>query len=331
MEAVNLVGKSAEPGGKGPDEFAGAPTFPMSVNRFLAGDYMKRADIVLSRHTGSPFSWAIRWSTKSIFSHAALVFHTRDHNDGFNNTFIIEAGTSGVDLTNLRDYAVDPHYVIGIKRFDRDWFGDDVQRFVRGHLLDHIKDEYDYWRVVTMVRALIRSTIYRELRPFRASDKAESGRRRWTPGFARVRRGANANEFICSGLVQYGYFNAIYKLVKANLKNGAAGQEARMALSADPLRTRHLLKPDLLKECLFSDGLVHSLDLDETGRFKSFRDMRRFWNRLHATTPRDLEETESLKWLYVIRDGMVHDVASLEDVQKIVALPRRYTEDPTEV
>ena len=115
-QQMAFVGKVAQMREPSLEDFKGAETWPMPVSRFLAGDYLKRADIVLSRHAGSPFSYFIRKTTGSVFSHAGLVFHVRDQDDGYVNNFIIEAGTSGVDLTNLRDYCSSPYYIVGIKR-----------------------------------------------------------------------------------------------------------------------------------------------------------------------------------------------------------------------
>ena len=63
-------------------------------------------------------------------AHALGVELVRDQDDGYVNNFIIEAGTSGVDITNLRDYCSSPYYTVGIKRMSKDWFGDDLQRYI---------------------------------------------------------------------------------------------------------------------------------------------------------------------------------------------------------
>ena len=49
------------------------------------------------------------------------------------------SGTSGVDLTNLRDYIADKSAFIAIKRFKQPWFDEAKQSRVRGLLLDKIK------------------------------------------------------------------------------------------------------------------------------------------------------------------------------------------------
>src|SRR5215216_1767427 len=48
--------------------------WPMPVEDFLAGKYLERADVVLTRRVWDISSWAIRWATNSPFSHAAMVF-----------------------------------------------------------------------------------------------------------------------------------------------------------------------------------------------------------------------------------------------------------------
>jgi hypothetical protein len=91
--------------------------WPMPVEDFLAGNYLERADMVLTRRNWDFASWAIRWATSSPFSHAAMVFTGPQFESGYSNTFVIESGTKGVDLTNLRDYIADKSAFLAIKRF----------------------------------------------------------------------------------------------------------------------------------------------------------------------------------------------------------------------
>jgi hypothetical protein len=114
-------------------------TWPMPVEDFLAGNYLERADVVLTRRDWDLASWLIRWSTSSPFSHAAMVFTGPQFESGVTNTFVIEAGTGGVDLTDLRDYIADKSTYVAIKRVKRPWFDAPKQSRVRGVLLDKIK------------------------------------------------------------------------------------------------------------------------------------------------------------------------------------------------
>src|SRR5262245_40899671 len=73
--------------------------WPMPVEDFLAGKYLERADVILTRREWDVASWAIRWATNSPFSHSAMVFTGPQFESGYTSTFVIEAGTNGVDLT----------------------------------------------------------------------------------------------------------------------------------------------------------------------------------------------------------------------------------------
>ncbi len=260
---------------------------------------------------GNPFSFFIRWTTGSVFSHAALVFHVRDHEDGYANNFIIEAGTSGVDLTNLRDYCSSPYYIVGIKRFSRDWFGDDVQRFVRGHLLDHIKDEYDYWRVITLARGMLRAFLFRvDARPFQSNDK----HMRW----ARIRRGMQCQRVHLFRPRAVRLFPRHLQARAAESSRASpAGRRPHGAGAHRSAPGRAISSTAMLKDVLFSSELEAQLKLGRGRPVQSFRAARRFWNQMHATTPRDIEETTKLDWLYVIRDGLVHKVSTYEEVKSL--------------
>ena len=127
-------------------------SWPMPVETFLEGNYLKRSDIVLTRRDWDLTSWVIRWATDSPFSHAALVFTGPQFESGFTNTFVIEASTGGVDLTNLRDYIADKSSFLAIKRLKKEWFDETKQSRVRGLLLDKIKADYNFWALGHIVR-----------------------------------------------------------------------------------------------------------------------------------------------------------------------------------
>ena len=83
-----------------------------------------------------------------------MVFTGPQFESGFSNTFVIEASTSGVDLTNLRDYIADKSTFLAIKRVKEPWFDEIKQSRVRGLLLDKIKSTYDYWAIGHLARTL---------------------------------------------------------------------------------------------------------------------------------------------------------------------------------
>ncbi|KAB2939318.1 hypothetical protein [Hyphomicrobium sp.] len=265
--------------------------WPMPVEDFLAGRYLERADVVLTRREWDLASWAIRWATDSPFSHSAMVFTGPQFESGYTSTFVIEAGTGGVDLTNLRDYIADKSAFIAIKRFRKEWFDQHKQSRVRGLLLDKIKASYNYWAIGSIVRSL-----------WFGVERSVTGEREAVRNF-RERQWDAPNEFICSGLVQIGFIEAAIEYIKA-------GQ----------------LPPSALNEVVFEPEAATRLPeeedwgyLDEeTSKTTAVLFRKQNFDALQSVTPENLAASEKLDWLYFIKNGMVHKVASYADVRKLI-------------
>jgi hypothetical protein len=125
--------------------------------------------------------------------------------DGFEKTFLIEASIDGVDITDLRHYARDLSliYDIAIKRCEQPWMTVDVQRSIRGHMLNYIKANYDYWTVLGFIRRL---------------TARRNGNDRNSPEGQRkaLWRRRPPTSFVCSGFVQYGFLAAISRLIQTH-------------------------------------------------------------------------------------------------------------------
>lgn len=183
--------------------------WPMPVKDFLANAdrHLQRSDVVLCRGQ-SLFSRSIRWATKSPFSHAALVFLIPQFDAGFRNTFLIESVPNGVDVTDLRHYVVDRagDYDVVVRRLDQPWFTEDVQRTVRGRMLDFIKADYDFATVWTIAKSVFERILF--------------GIHARVSGLENALRAAHAKDklapaqFICSGFVQYGMAATVRQLVE---------------------------------------------------------------------------------------------------------------------
>ena len=264
--------------------------WPMPVEDFLAGNYLERADVVLTRHNWDFASWAIRWATKSPFSHAAMVFTGPQFESGYSNTFVIESGTKGVDLTNLRDYIADKSAFLAIKRFKRDWFDETKQARVRGLLLDKIKSTYNYWAIVHIVRNLW----------FGVQQSAQGEKR--AMHHYREQEGNPPNEFICSGLVQIGFVEAVIEYIKA-------GQ----------------LPPSTINDVVFEPEAASRLPekadwgyLDpESSKTTAVLFRKQNYDALQWVTPEDLAASDKLEWLYFIKDGLVYKVSTYDEVKKL--------------
>ncbi len=268
-----------------------ADRWPKTIDEFLAGNYVERADVVLTRREWDPTSYLIRWATKSPFSHSALIFTSPMHEPGYDSTFVIEATTDGVDLSNFRDYLEDKSAMVAIKRLRRDWFDADKQSRVRGLLLENIKADYNYWAIVRIARDLwfgIQNTIEGQeetVESFRDSE--------WTP----------PNSYICSGLVQVGFVEAISEYVlRRQLPPWALNE-----VVFNPAAASRLPPPEAWQEA------PPSLIDDVVPQFRA-----QLATELEAVTPEDLARSEKLEWLYFVRDGKVHKVSSYDQVLELM-------------
>lgn len=285
MNAVQAVDEASTPPGE---------TWPMPVERFLKGNHLRRADVVLTRKFKSLRSTLISWATRSSFSHAALVFLVPHEEHGFNNAFVIEAAGGGVDLTNLTDYLNDRRSLVGIKRMKGTWFDGEPCALVRGRLLNSIKSEYSYatalnvgWNFFNEIAFGVRSRI--------------AGQRRAIQG--RVDRQIRPpSAFICSGLVQLGFVHSVVELA-------GTGQMA----------------PQRLSEVVFREDLREMLPKDWSG-FSEAQQLEMMWDfiqgfevELASATPEDLAASPSLDWRFIVRNGEVHRVKSEDEAKKLLA------------
>ncbi len=273
------------------------PAWPMPVAEFLAGPYLRPSDVVLTRKRQSLRSWAIRMATRGSFSHAALVFLVPRLEKGFDSSFVIEAASSGVGLTNLADYLNDRRTVVGIKRLDKPWFTEELQCLVRGRLLNAIKAPYCYSSIFNIARDMWNEMRYGAracvFGPYKAITKA------------RKLKLAPPNQYICSGLVQQGFLLAI----------------------AD-LAFNDRIAPERLNDVVFRDDLAKQLPQDwaqftqKEQREIIYDYASGFSDLLQSVTPNDIARSPSLTWAYVVRDGEVHKV--VDDAQARALLRWRW-------
>jgi hypothetical protein len=253
-------------------------TSSQTVEEFLKSDKLKRADVMLSRGKKSFFSKLIMWGTRSNWSHAALVFAIPKPEEGFDNTFVIESVGDGVDITNLRYYVVDhaDEYDVAIKRLEAEWFSNEeqglaIRRRVRGSMLNFIKAEYDFstiFQIALMVLRKILFGIRARYTGFEQAIRHTYKKKRLVP-----------SQFICSGFVQYGFYDTIRNVIKEKQ-----------------------LPPERLQEVIFNARFTRGDDIEV----------------LLSTTPEELAATDKLAWKYVIKGGRVYDVSRQEDVRAIL-------------
>jgi hypothetical protein len=245
---------------------------------------LKRADILVTRSKGSLLGWLIRFGTKSYWNHAAMVYVIRGPELGYDSTFIIESGGSGIDIHNIGHYFERPgKYDIGIKRLEKDWFQDDredgglrFRRRVRGFALEEIDDKYDHRLILDIARKILRQLVLAVIFPWlRWKDSAQ--RRVRTPQLVRK---LDVNAYICSGFVQWAYYRGVEKVM---METGDTDVQK-------------------LQDVIFNPEVSQDDSEDS----------------LLSTTPSDLAKSDKLGWRYIIKDGVVWEVSTPEDVDAVL-------------
>lgn len=263
--------------------------WPMKLEEFMQGGWLQPSDIVLSRKNGDVVSRLVRWVTKSHFSHSALVYVTPRFDPNYNNTFVIEAGTRGVDLANFARYVTDERSVAAVLRLDRPWFEGEIRGRVRGLVLNYIDAGYDYGRVLQ----ILQNAWFRVKRTV-------AGHRRAVQTYTAKGRTA-PTKFICSGFVQIGFVEAVAELIAAGkLERGALKQVVFTPSGRSAL-------PDEL-DALSAEEFKRMLEDFEADT----QDL------LEGVTPQDLAKSTQLQWLYVLRDGVAYRVTDAKEAQQLL-------------
>lgn len=264
-----------------------------AMKELVEGGKLKRADILLTHTKGSLLGALIRFGTGSYWNHALMIYAIRDINQGYNTTFIIESGGSGIDVHNIAHYLEkQDKYDVAVKRFEAPWFQDDTdsgglryRRKVRGFALQEIDDKYDHKMIISIATRILRQIVMGVLFPLQRIKPPEK-RRLKKPSFA----GVNVRAYICSGFVQWAYYQAVSQVLDEDKQDKSPVPE----------------KDDLVKSRL--DEIVFNPE-------KSAPDME---NLLLSTTPADLANCDKLTWKYVIIDGDIKPVSTPEDVEDFI-------------
>ena len=254
-----------------------------AMEELVEGNRLKRADVLLTRSKGSLLGWLIRFGTGSYWNHALMVYVIRDPDQGYDTTFIIESGGAGIDIHNISHYFKKPkRYDVGVKRLEPDWLRNDTQgdvlryrRRIRGFALGEIDDKYNHRLLLGIGQRILRQLILGFLFPWQRRKPPEQRAIR----VPRIAKRLNINAYICSGFVQWAYYQGLSRILE---EDG--------------------LDESRLQQVIFNLRLAGEVTEDD----------------LLSTTPADLANSDKLCWKYIIKDGDVWEVSSKDEVDKIL-------------
>ena len=283
-------------------------------------DTLHVTDVVL-RENKNPkeiFAAAIRLATGSKWSHSAIVYLVSDPPKGFHNAFLIEDTTKGTHLTSWRNEVVPyKQFTVGIKRPRLEWYvetpferarhdpcdpedrhGIDYLRHVRGIALDQLNGRYDRKTVFELAALYAKRIAQRRLsgtpQLADAADAVAKFMKRWDE---QGEKPGSALRFICSGLVQYSFLEALRVRIAHDL---SIPEHREAALSNLSNLQRIIFCPD-------PEGLItHYLKQVQAGMLDIADPVHEdIMDLLKTATPADFNNSEHLQWSYVIRQGVV--------------------------
>lgn len=286
------------------------------------------ADVVLRANQDPKeiFARMIRFATNSAWSHCALVLLLSNARRGYNSAFLIESMTRGVRLADWRKTIVPyKQYTVGIERLSLDWYAETPYeqarhsprdpedahgalylRQVRGIALDQVNSLYDRDAIFELTALYIQRIVRRHL-PLLPWI---SWLARWAANFFR-RRGAaksapgDLEQFICGGLIQYSFFEAL----RIRILKGLEEDEDRDAA------LHNLKHMDRVIFCGDPDGVIANyIRQVQLGKIDLADPVpENVLDVLKAATPADFNNSPNLQWVYVILRGKVWEIKEAGD------------------
>lgn len=307
------------------------------------GPHLRIADVVL-RENKDPkevFAHMIRLATGSKWSHSAIFYLLSDPTRGYNNTFLVEAKTKGVHITSWRDEVVPfDQFTVGIKRPVLDWYQEtpheaelhdtedpkDVHgiaylRHVRGIAFDQINGLYDHKTVYELAALYTRRAANRHLQHIpqvaQLADAIANFFKKWDE---KDDEATDVLRFICSGLIQYSFFEALRWRI-AHAMDTPAYQDIALHNLRNIHRVIYREDPDGSIQQYIEQVMSGKLDIHQPAP-EDVLDL------LKTATPADFNNSPDLAWHYVIRKGVVWNIqevaegyqAQSEDEQNILDL-----------
>ncbi|GCF11726.1 hypothetical protein [Dictyobacter arantiisoli] len=284
------------------------------------GPHLQVADVLL-RENKDPkevFAHMIRLATDSKWSHSALLYLISDPHRGFNNTFLVEAKTKGIHLASWRTEVLPfNEFTVGIKRPDVSWYVENPYeisrhsehdpedthaigylRHVRGIAIDQITGLYDHKTVYELAGLYTERAARKHLSALpQIADAAEAVAHFFKKWDEKDSESEAVLNFICSGLVQYSFFEAL----RRRIINDLAIPEHRQAGLSNLSNLQRVIfrdDPEGLVARYIQQVQVGELDISQPVP-EDVLDL------LKTATPADFNNSPYLQWRYVILKGAV--------------------------
>lgn len=289
---------------------------------------LRISDVVLreNKNPKEVFPRLIRVATGSKWSHSALLYLICDPYKGFNNTFLVEALTKGIHIASWRNEVVPfDEFTVGIKRPRLDWYvetpgekahhdPDDPEdqhgigylRHVRGIAMDQINGLYDHKTVYELTALYTERAARRRLGAIPQVAEAASAVadlfKKWDEKDSSA---TSVLRFICSGLVQYSFFEALRRRIMNNF-DIPAHRDIAMHNLQHMQRVVFREDPEGIIDKYIHDVQSGRLDIHDAAP-EDVLDL------LKTATPADFNNSRGLAWRFVILKGAIWRIDEVPD------------------
>jgi hypothetical protein len=308
------------------------------------GDPFLRVGDIMLRDNKDPkeiFAQMIRVGTGSKWSHSALVYLAQDPDKGYNNTFLVEARTKGIHMASWRNEVIPfDQFTVGIERLNLDWYvespyekahhdprnpedthGIAYLRHVRGIAVDQINGLYDQKTVYEVTALYAKRAARRHLSAVpqvaEAAGKVADLFKKWDQSDSST---TSTMRFICSGLVQYSFFEALRRRIMNDIDIPEHREAAlsnlsnihRVIFRDDP----HGVMPTYIHDVQTGKLNIHDEPPEDV------------LDLLKTAMPADFNNSPRLQWRYIVLNGVVWRIEQTsedyeshdEDEQKVLAM-----------
>ncbi len=252
-----------------------------AMTELVEGGRLKRADILLTRSKGSVWGWLIRRITHCYWNHALIVYAVRDPDQGYDKTLIIDPRMGGINMENIAHYFQTPNqYDMAVRRLDREWFQNDSEEggLPYRQMVCDISLRETDDEYDTLPRRTLKRVVRYVTLAYRFLFWRGRRRKHSQTRISPIATRLKINSYSCSGFVQWSYYQGVSRVLHDRED-----------------KTR-------LQEVIFNPKI--------TGEVSDYD--------LLSTTPADLANNDKLSWKYAVKDGVVWEVSSEDEVSSIL-------------
>ena len=257
-----------------------------AMTELVEGGKLKRADILLAHSKGSYWGWLIRLGTRCYWNHAFIVYMVGDADQGHNEALIIDPKMGSIHVDSIAHYFDNPNrYDVAVKRLDKEWFqnGSEVGGLSYCQTVCDIALRETADKFDTRLIRVGRGILRQVRLAYRFARRRIKYPRPSKKRLSSITKRLKISAYGCGGFVQWSYHQGVSRILRE---------------SQDKTR---------LKDVIFNPRLVGPVTQHD----------------LLSTTPADLARSDKLSWKYVVKDGVVWEVSSEEEVSSILKSGKR--------